>query len=144
MPPPLAVIDYRRIAAVLADRPDVSMAEIGRAAGVGKATLYRHFSCREELLSATVQEECQRMLGILFPAYEAAQGLPIGEQLEHGARALMAYRQDSPGGFRLLLQNHAAGPFVADALSETCASASPTWRASRSNGADECWARAPT
>lgn len=46
-----AIID--NAAALLADRGDaVSMEEIASAAGVGRATLYRYFANREELLTA--------------------------------------------------------------------------------------------
>jgi AcrR family transcriptional regulator len=40
--------------ACLAERPDVTMAEIARAAGVGRVTLYAHFPSREQLLGAAL------------------------------------------------------------------------------------------
>lgn len=42
-------------ARVLARRPDAAMADIAEEAGVGRATLYRHFPTRESLISG-VQE----------------------------------------------------------------------------------------
>ena len=37
---------------LLADQPDATMQEIADAAGMGRATVYRHFANRDELLSA--------------------------------------------------------------------------------------------
>lgn len=37
---------------MLAEDPAVGMAEIAQAAGIGRATLYRHFVNREELIAA--------------------------------------------------------------------------------------------
>jgi AcrR family transcriptional regulator len=39
---------------LLASRPDVSMTEIARSAGVGRVTLYSHFPSRTELVDAVV------------------------------------------------------------------------------------------
>ena len=39
----------------LADEPSASMAEIALAAGVGRVTLYGHFSSREELVDAVLE-----------------------------------------------------------------------------------------
>ena len=39
---------------LLADRPNVSMAEVARAAGVVRATLYAHFPSRRDLVEAVV------------------------------------------------------------------------------------------
>jgi len=41
-------------AELLAERPNVSMAEVARAAGVVRATLYTHFPSRRELIEAAV------------------------------------------------------------------------------------------
>jgi len=57
----------RNIAAILeaavtcfCEQPQVSMAEIARAAGVGRVTLYAHFPSREALLDAVVTETIVR------------------------------------------------------------------------------------
>jgi TetR/AcrR family transcriptional repressor of mexCD-oprJ operon len=42
--------------ATLAHRPRASVADIARAAGVSRGTLYRHFSTRRVLLAATVRK----------------------------------------------------------------------------------------
>lgn len=44
---------------VLADRPDASMAEIAAACSLGRATLYRHFASRDELVAAIQQQAVQ-------------------------------------------------------------------------------------
>jgi len=56
----LAVIDAGR--ALFAERGvDVSMEEIGRAAGVGKGTLYRHFPTRDHLYAAVSRDRFDRL-----------------------------------------------------------------------------------
>jgi AcrR family transcriptional regulator len=45
-----------------ADDPDVSFNTIGKLAGVGDGTLYRHFPTREDLILAVYRQELQSML----------------------------------------------------------------------------------
>lgn len=52
--------------ALFAESPDVSMAEVARAAGVGRVTLYAHFPSREDLVEAVVD----RVLGDLAAALD--------------------------------------------------------------------------
>ncbi|MFE9427573.1 helix-turn-helix domain-containing protein [Kitasatospora sp. NPDC006697] len=47
-----AVLILDRAAALLAEQSGASMADIARAAGVGRATLYRYFDTRQALLDA--------------------------------------------------------------------------------------------
>jgi TetR/AcrR family transcriptional repressor of mexCD-oprJ operon len=44
----------------LADDPSASMAEIARAAGVGRVTVYGHFSSREQLLESVLVRTIER------------------------------------------------------------------------------------
>jgi AcrR family transcriptional regulator len=46
---------------LLAERPDASFAEIAHAAGVGQATVYRHFHTRQALHLAHGEESVRRM-----------------------------------------------------------------------------------
>ncbi|MEO1191845.1 MAG: TetR/AcrR family transcriptional regulator [Pseudomonadota bacterium] len=47
--------------AVLARNPGAAMAEIAEKAGVGRATLYRHFPTREDLIRALVLESLRQI-----------------------------------------------------------------------------------
>jgi AcrR family transcriptional regulator len=56
----LAVIDAART--LFRERGvDIAMEEIGRAAGVGKGTLYRHFPTRDHLLAAVSRDRFDRL-----------------------------------------------------------------------------------
>ncbi len=56
--------------AVLARNPGAAMADIAKEAGVGRATLYRHFPTREDLIRALVLES-------LHQIDEATQQIPV-------------------------------------------------------------------
>jgi AcrR family transcriptional regulator len=45
-----------------ADDPDISLNRIGKLAGVGAGTLYRHFPTREDLILAVYRQELQSIL----------------------------------------------------------------------------------
>lgn len=68
---------------------DVSLDDVARAAGVGKGTLYRHFSNRGLLLQAVLGERFEAMRGL---AEQLVQGLdePGAEVDDSGRRALDA------------------------------------------------------
>jgi AcrR family transcriptional regulator len=59
---------------VLAERPDASMSELAEACSLGRATLYRHFATREELVEAIQQD-----------ALEAGAEALAAAELEHGS-----------------------------------------------------------
>jgi AcrR family transcriptional regulator len=76
----------RSIAAILdaaqvcfSERPQVSMAEIARAAGVGRVTLYAHFPSREALLEAVLAHAIARASAVI-EAETPNQG-PAGDAL---------------------------------------------------------------
>ncbi|WP_017586477.1 TetR/AcrR family transcriptional regulator [Nocardiopsis ganjiahuensis] len=49
---------------------EVSMTEIAQRAGVGIATLYRHFPAKEELITGTFSEQLQTCVGALHSALD--------------------------------------------------------------------------
>jgi TetR/AcrR family transcriptional regulator, mexCD-oprJ operon repressor len=71
---------------LLADSPEATMQEIAEAAGLGRATIYRHFASREELLDAITLAACQEMRALL-------DGLALdeGDVVEALRRALEAF-----------------------------------------------------
>ncbi|MBJ7328760.1 MAG: TetR/AcrR family transcriptional regulator [Solirubrobacteraceae bacterium] len=58
-------------AALIAEDPDASMVQIAEAAGVGRATLYRHFASREEVVDALRERAFSRAQHII------ADGSPL-------------------------------------------------------------------
>ena len=58
---------------------DASLRDIARRAGVGIATLYRHFPTRDDLIAAIIGEGIQRLNA---RAAELAETKPPGEALE--------------------------------------------------------------
>jgi AcrR family transcriptional regulator len=81
-------LDLRAAAAVLADG-EVTMNDVAGRLGVAKPTLYKLAGSREELVRTCVETEAERLLGHLH-------------EHEDAVRAMAAYAEDSPGGFRLL------------------------------------------
>jgi AcrR family transcriptional regulator len=80
---PAAILETA--ARVLAEHGDATMNDIAAAAGVGRATIYRHFPTREALLEALAAEALQE-----FAARVTAAGLdrvPVPEALQRLLRA---------------------------------------------------------
>lgn len=86
--------------AVLRDRPaeEISMDEIARAAGVGKATLYRYFDTKEVLLRACLEEvvnelgaKIERAEAMALPPPERLRAI-IGTMVETFSRHLLPLR----------------------------------------------------
>jgi AcrR family transcriptional regulator len=61
-----------------ADAQEPSLREIAREAGVGIATLFRHFPNRESLVDAVYQDQVQRLTA---GAHELLERLPPGEAM---------------------------------------------------------------
>jgi AcrR family transcriptional regulator len=55
-----AILDAAR--GVLGERPDASMVDIAKAAGISRQTVYAHFPSRDALLSALLAQVTQRVL----------------------------------------------------------------------------------
>ena len=82
-----AIIDSA--ATILAERGDAaSMEEIASAAGIGRATLYRYFPNREELLSAMAAASVQELAARIKEANLKA--VPIEEAIARLARGIIA------------------------------------------------------
>ena len=94
-------LDLRAAAVVLADG-DVTMAEVAQRLGVAKPTLYKLAGSRDELVRACVETEAERLLGHLH------------ERPDDVVRAVAAFADDSPGGFRLLFERR--GPQADEAV----------------------------
>jgi AcrR family transcriptional regulator len=60
---------------VLNDRPDASMSDVARAAGVTRQTVYAHYPTREALLSAVVDRVTQEFMAV-FSDSAVDQGDP--------------------------------------------------------------------
>ena len=67
-------------ARVLSERPGAGMAGIATEAGVGRATLYRHFATREELIDA-LEGELLDAAGMIIAEQSARRDVGPGEAL---------------------------------------------------------------
>jgi AcrR family transcriptional regulator len=96
-PAHLATIDLGEVAAGLVELgPErATGAELARAAGVAKPTLYAHFGSRDGVVEACVQHEAERLLD------------HIHADTDPGA-ALAAYAGESTGWALVLLSRHEA------------------------------------
>ena len=82
-----AIIDSA--ATILAERGDAaSMEEIAAAAGIGRATLYRYFPNREELLGAMAAASVQELAARIEEA--GLETVPFEEGVARLARAIVA------------------------------------------------------
>lgn len=77
-PAPRGLLDAA--GAVLARNPGATMAEIAAKAGVGRATLYRHFPKRDDLIKALALESLRR-------TDEAAKRIPVDQSSAESALA---------------------------------------------------------
>ena len=68
--------------AVLMVNPHASLSEIASQAGVGRATLYRHYPTREHLISAIAVESLQMIQQAMAPIIEASlKGIKAVDEL---------------------------------------------------------------
>ena len=72
---------------VFLENPTASMTDIAREAGIGRATLYRHFKSREELVQALALESLQITNELLQPIEDLA--VDAGSRIQQGLRAVM-------------------------------------------------------
>lgn len=91
---------------VLADSPGASMKEIAAASGLGRATLYRHFSSRDELVRA-LQSQAAEAGARALAAADLDEGNPT-RALARAIRALIGVGDR----YRILAREAALDPSV--------------------------------
>ncbi|GHJ39940.1 TetR/AcrR family transcriptional regulator [Streptomyces sp. TS71-3] len=119
--PPLRADARRNYEAVLAAAaevfgaggPDASLDEIARRAGVGNATLYRHFPHRRDLLIAVCVDEVEKLCVIGEELRSQGHG-PSGDALESWLHAYIDHVRTRSGlGAAFATGNSQDSPFVA-------------------------------
>jgi TetR/AcrR family transcriptional regulator, mexCD-oprJ operon repressor len=88
---------------VLAKRPDAGIGEIAAAAGLGRATVYRHFPVREDLLGALRERAREEMRSVIRAACVA------GDDAEAALRRLVAALVELGDRYRVLAASDDAG-----------------------------------
>ena len=123
---------------LLAQDPAAAIAEIAHAAGIGRATLYRHFPTREDLLAA-IDERASREAEAAFAASRLAEGSAtaalerlVAALLEIGDRYRFLLAEDLPEEHRRERDERLAAPLFAlvergQASGEFSPSMSPRW-----------------
>src|SRR4051795_4445284 len=97
--------------AFAADGLDLPVREIARRAGMGVATVYRHFPSRQDLLSAVLAEQVTRCGEEMW----AALADPDSRRALRGAIVRFGERQVCDRGLNeALLGSHAAGAAFAE------------------------------
>ncbi|RCK71219.1 TetR/AcrR family transcriptional regulator [Desertihabitans brevis] len=96
-------------AAFVRDGLDASAAAIARAAGVGTATLYRHFPTRSDLVDAVFGEEVRHCLAL---CEEATAAPDPWRGLTRALEAVVALELASPGFAGTLLAERRSTPLL--------------------------------
>jgi len=93
--------------AVFAEKgyPSASVEEIATRAGVTKPVVYEHFGGKEGLYAVVVDREMRILLERITGALE---GGSARVRTERAADAFLAYIEESPDGFRVLLRDSPA------------------------------------
>jgi AcrR family transcriptional regulator len=91
-------------AVISRDGAHASLEEIARSAGVGSATLHRHFASRAELLDAVFTD---RVDALCAEAQELAITKPAGDALAQWLRALMTESARNHGLAKSMFPGHA-------------------------------------
>jgi AcrR family transcriptional regulator len=137
------LIDSARAALAAADDiDDVTMHGVARAAGVGQATIYRHFPTREDLLLAVYHVDVERLVAT---APELLERYAPREALRHWLDQVAAYGRIKQGLAQVV---HAATreairsqwrPPVLDALSQLLDAAQQAGQIRPDVDADDLW-----
>lgn len=85
-------------ARLIADDPDASMVQIAEVSGVGRATLYRHFASREEVIDALRDRAFSRAQTIIADAIEPEDGAAGGPAAKLGRLIAQLLSMSDPYG----------------------------------------------
>ena len=108
---PAAILETA--ASVIAEHGDAHMNDIAAAAGVGRATLYRHFPTREALLEALTAEALEQFIARVADA--GLDRVPVPEAIERLVRAAFSVGDR----YVVLASDHHLRP-LAPQLDEQC------------------------
>lgn len=87
-----------------------TMNELVQRSSATKSTFYGRFNSKDELYTACLERAAGRMRAHLVSVYEAADQLPVRQQLRSGMLGFFRFAADNPAGFALLFGPEAAGP----------------------------------
>ena len=90
-----------------------SLEEIARASGVSKPVIYDHFSSKQELHVALLEDQLRELLGHV--AERVPEEGPAEERLRRGVEAFFGFVEEHPYAWRTLFRETAGGPEVAEA-----------------------------
>ena len=90
-----------------------SLEGIARAAGVSKPVIYDHFSSKQELHVALLEDQLRELLGHV--GARVPEDGPPGVRLRRGIEAFFGFVEEHPYAWRTLFRETAGGPEVAEA-----------------------------
>jgi AcrR family transcriptional regulator len=91
---------------------DASMTEIARAGGVTAAVIYDHFSSKQDLHGALLEEQTDALLAYVESALAGAGTTPE-QRMRAGVNAFFGFVQAHPFAWRMIFRDPPADPEVA-------------------------------
>jgi AcrR family transcriptional regulator len=92
---------------------DASMTEIARAGGVTAAVIYDHFSSKQDLHGALLEEQTDALLAYVGSALASAGTTPE-QRMRAGVNAFFGFVQAHPFAWRMIFRDPPADPEIAE------------------------------
>jgi AcrR family transcriptional regulator len=92
---------------------DASMSEIARAGGVTAAVIYDHFSSKQDLHGALLEEQADALLAYVGSALASAGTTPE-QRMRAGVNAFFGFVQAHPFAWRMIFRDPPADPAIAE------------------------------
>lgn len=92
---------------------DASMTEIARAGGVTAAVIYDHFSSKQDLHGALLEEQTDALLAYVGSALASAGSTPE-QRMRAGVNAFFGFVQAHPFAWRMIFRDPPADPEIAE------------------------------